>query len=218
MKKIILFSTLFVLPILALSGCGQTKIPVNKTASASSFNLNDGAYNLLSDASRLEWQAHRFVMPGYHKGTLKVSSGQINIKNQEVESGDFVFDMQSITDEDLSYNISMKTNLENHLKSADFFAAAKFSEAKLHINSGKKTSENKYFIKGDLTIKEITKPVEFTVEFTQKEQGRLIAQSEFEIDRTNWDIKYQSGKFFTDLGDQAIDDKIKIALNLVFVN
>lgn len=40
------------------------------------------------------------------------------------------------------------------------------------------------------------------------------ATAEFEIDRTEWDIKYGSGKFFQDLGDKMIYDNFIIKLNI----
>jgi polyisoprenoid-binding protein YceI len=48
---------------------------------------------------------------------------------------------------------------DNHLKSADFFDAAKFSEIKFISTSFKKISGNKYKLKGDFTMKGITKQI-----------------------------------------------------------
>jgi hypothetical protein len=46
----------------------------------------------------------------------------------------------------------------------------------------------------------------------------LLANSEFSIDRTKWDIKYDSGNFFQDLGDRAIKDDIYFNINIVTNN
>jgi hypothetical protein len=43
----------------------------------------------------------------------------------------------------------------------------------------------------------------------------VTATADFEIDRTEWDIRYGSGKFFKDIGDKAINDNFNVKLNLV---
>jgi len=48
---------------------------------------------------------------------------------------------------------------DNHLKSPDFFDAAKFPVATFKSKSWKKTGENTFDITGDLTIKDVTKEV-----------------------------------------------------------
>ncbi|MBW7936182.1 MAG: YceI family protein, partial [Flavobacteriales bacterium] len=37
----------------------------------------------------------------------------------------------------------------------------------------------------------------------------------FVIDRTEWDIRFNSGKFFKDLGDKMINDAIEFELTLI---
>jgi len=48
---------------------------------------------------------------------------------------------------------------DNHIKSPDFFDAAKFPTATFKSKSWKKTGENTFDVTGDLTIKDITKEV-----------------------------------------------------------
>lgn len=48
---------------------------------------------------------------------------------------------------------------DNHLKSPDFFDAAKFPSATFKSKSWKKTGENTFDVTGDLTIKDVTKEV-----------------------------------------------------------
>ena len=56
-----------------------------------------------------------------------------------------------------------KERLEGHLRSDDFFSVDKHNQAKLTINSSKKTSNISYELSGDLTIKDITHPIVFTL-------------------------------------------------------
>ena len=48
---------------------------------------------------------------------------------------------------------------DNHIKSPDFFDAAKFPTATFKSKSWKKTGENTFDVTGDLTIKDVTKEV-----------------------------------------------------------
>jgi len=80
------------------------------------------------------------------------------------------------------------------------------------LSSRKQRKKNdnsfKYIFSGDLTIKDSTNPLSFDA-MVKSENGYLSFSSEFEIDRTEWDIRFGSGKFFTDLGDRTIKDEIK---------
>jgi hypothetical protein len=42
-----------------------------------------------------------------------------------------------------------------------------------------------------------------------KASGKLV------IDRTKWDVRYKSGKFFDNLKDQAISDDIEFHITIV---
>ena len=54
---------------------------------------------------------------------------------------------------------------DQHLKSEDFFAVIQFPDIKFVSTGIKKTDDDEYKLSGDLTIKEVTKPVTFDVEF-----------------------------------------------------
>jgi len=60
---------------------------------------------------------------------------------------------------------------DNHIKSPDFFDAAKFPIATFKSKSWKKTGENTYAITGDLTIKEVTKEVVLVTELVGSGPG-----------------------------------------------
>jgi polyisoprenoid-binding protein YceI len=63
---------------------------------------------------------------------------------------------------------SINTNMpdrDNHLRSADFFDAANFPVIKFVSTSFKKLNDEEYILKGDITIKGITKQIEFKVSF-----------------------------------------------------
>lgn len=55
---------------------------------------------------------------------------------------------------------------DNHLRSEDFFHADRYPKIKFEATNIKKVENNLYHIKGDLTIKDITKPVTFITTYT----------------------------------------------------
>ncbi|RZJ85857.1 MAG: polyisoprenoid-binding protein, partial [Hymenobacter sp.] len=63
---------------------------------------------------------------------------------------------------------SVSTNQEQrdqHLKAEDFFDAAKYPKISFQSTSFTKKSGNEYALTGDLTVKDITKPVTLDVEY-----------------------------------------------------
>jgi len=45
--------------------------------------------------------------------------------------------------------------------------------------------------------------------------GAVNASGKLSIDRTRWDVRYQSGKFFDNLADEAISDTIEFEMKIV---
>ena len=180
---------------------------------AAAFSLISGiasanTYSFDAAESKITWVGKKVT--GQHNGTINLKSGELSL---DKNSGSFVIDMNSIACEDLKGEWNEK--LVGHLKSDDFFNVSKYSEAKFVLSSLKKLSGDKYKVTGDLTVKNITKPVTFdAVITTAKESASMRAN--FSIDRTKWDIKYNSGKFFDvkALGDKMIYDQIEIGLDL----
>ena len=45
--------------------------------------------------------------------------------------------------------------------------------------------------------------------------GIVRANGKIVIDRTQWGIRYRSGKFYVNLADQAVSDDFEIQMNIV---
>lgn len=139
-----------------------------------------------------------------HKGTVKLKSGFLTIVNRELKSGEFVIDMESIS------NREGIDKLENHLKSSDFFEVDKYPTSKFIITEV--TNENqKIKITGDLTIKDITKKVSFFGVILENEKAYLLKSDVFKINRAEFNIKYMSKSFFKNLKDRFIDDEVEMS-------
>ena len=80
--------------------------------------------------------------------------------------------------------------LLDHLKNEDFFSVDSFPEAILSNIQGELAS-----LKGDLTIKGVTLPIEFSTKL-EEQGGEIKVQGQMVIDRTKYGIRYKSKSFF----------------------
>ena len=149
-----------------------------------------------------------------HEGTVNILKGALNIDDGILVGGKFSIDMQSLATTDMSEEYNKK--LDGHLKNKDFFNVAEFPAALVLITSAKKIDGNDYYITADLTIKGITHSINFPAVVTLNGLN-FIATANIKIDRTKWDIKYNSGNFFENLGDKLILDEIVLDVFLLSV-
>jgi polyisoprenoid-binding protein YceI len=169
---------------------------------------HDSSYELDTTASTLGWEASR-VAAAPHVGTVAMTSGTLLLNKGNFVGGEFVIDMTQITEEKNSERFL------GHIKNDDFFSVEKFPTSHLSITSFTKLNETEYEVTGNLTIKDQTHPITFTAQM-QETEASLTSTAEFQIDRTKWNITYDSGSLFQQLGDKAIKDEITYRLNLVF--
>lgn len=161
-------------------------------------------FNIDTEASKVHWTAAKVT--GEHTGYLSISQGEVHVKDDKVVGAELKMDMTSIECTDLSGG--MKDKLVGHLKSDDFFSVEKHPHAAFKI-----TSIENNTVKGNLAIKGIEHEVSFPAEMSVN-GNVLSASGTATIDRTKYDIKYGSGKFFSDLGDRMIDDEFQIKFEL----
>lgn len=151
-----------------------------------------------------------------HFGAVKIKSGKIIVDNGLVSGGEFVVDMPTIVSQDLSG--SSKDRMEEHLKNEDFFDVNNFPESKfvitdINLTYPEQSAARDYNVVGDLAIKDITNSISFPAKIIIN-TDLVTAEAEFKIDRTKWNIRYGSGNWFSDLGDQAIDDFIGFRIKM----
>jgi len=175
---------------------------------------NTEQYQIDTEQSTVEWYSKKILVKTEHTGTVKIESGFIYFDPENLKiSGEITVDMNTITDLDLPEN--MRQTLEKHLKSADFFEVETYPTAKISLIGIEKTEEeNKYLIRGLLTIKETTNEISFPANIS-KEGDILKGEASLEFDRSLWNIRFGSGKFFENLGDKIIDDIIKLKIKII---
>ena len=167
---------------------------------------------LKTDESKVEWTGKKVT--GAHNGTVMMKSGVLTIKGANIVSGEFVMDMSTIKNEDIKSD-KYRGDLEKHLKSPDFFSVLKFPDATFVIKDSKKLEDGKLLVKGDISIKGITKPLEFEVD-SHKHGDSYHMSGVMLIDRTLFGIKYGSGSFFDNLGDKTIHNNFELKFDLMF--
>jgi polyisoprenoid-binding protein YceI len=175
------------------------------------LNLIASNYEVDRSESRIKWNGRKVA--GQHYGTIELKSGNLIVKEGIIHSGIFEMDMNSIVNEDLK-NEAINKKLVNHLKSDDFFSVDKYPVSTLVLTEVKPANAIEYLFKGDLTIKGITNPVTFKAIVTNS-NDKLTAKGTIEIDRTLYDIRYGSGKFFASLGDNMIYDTFSLDFSVV---
>ena len=167
-----------------------------------SFVSND---NVKVKNSSIEWKGEKVV--GSHEGTIALKSSELIFKNNTLKGGSFVIDMTTIACTDLTGEY--KGKLEGHLKSDDFFSVSSFPTSKLVITKASKSSKDSYKVSAKLTVKGITKNIDFVAQIKGNNLSTTIL-----VDRTLFNVKYGSGSFFENLGDNMIYDDFEIKVNL----
>lgn len=216
MKKILLFP-LF-LAALFFTACqnknsGQA-IETGDARDAATAAEGADTYTVNTGESLINWEGYK---PGKysHHGTVQISKGWVSVENGAIQSGNFIIDMSSLENHDLE-DPKDKAKLEGHLKSGDFFEVEKYPEGKFEITGVEPLTDNPgatHLIKGNLTLKGITKSVELPA-YVDIDNEKLTAETpEFIIDRTDWDVNFNSGILGT-VGDALIADDVKLKIEL----
>jgi len=148
-----------------------------------------------------------FKPTGSHNGTVKLVSGTMTIENGVIAAGEFVMDMNSITDADGS------TRLEGHLKNADFFDVEKYPTSKFVVTSSE-LEEGKVQVTGNLTLKDVTKSITISAIITEVEGAITFKSETFELNRADFNVKYGSKSFFANLKDKFINDNMEISFEV----
>ena len=162
--------------------------------------------------STVKWKGSKITKG--HEGFIQIQKGVLMIEHGTLVGGQISIDMTSI--ENTDQEGKWKENLEGHLKSDDFFNVEKFPLATITITKATKATEYNYKISADLTIKGITHSITFDAEVNINKVEFVVAAN-IKIDRTKWDIVYNSGNFFKDLGDKLILDEIEFDILLLSV-
>jgi len=209
MKK---YLSVFALLTIVLSSCAKKSDSKPIVKNIEMNTIKKGGYKVDSFESKLVWKG-RQLSSKEHDGTLDISSGSIEIDKSGRIFGDIKIDMKSISTSDLEGE--WKDKLDGHLKSPDFFNVKGFPTATVTFKGNQnKTTNGEINFEGDLTIKGITQITKFSAKINQI-GDKVISTASISFDRSEYDIRYGSGKFFDNLGDKLIYDEITAEVSIV---
>ena len=162
------------------------------------------------------------------KAHSKIGFAVTHLLISEVEGYFKDFDLKVVTDRedfvDAKIEFTAKTasiftdneKRDEHLKSDDFFNSEKFPEMKFVSKSFKKVGKNKYKLTGDLTIRDVTKPITLDVVYngTVKDPwGNTKAGFNVtgKLNRFDYGLKWNA---LTELGGAVVDKIVKLRINV----
>jgi polyisoprenoid-binding protein YceI len=166
--------------------------------------------------SEIKWVGKKVT--GEHWGYVPLDAGIMHVKDGRLVSGEFTANLNLLNVKDIE-DEEMNAKLEGHLKSPDFFSVAKYPQAyfkinKALVNAFASDGEPNYTLSGELTIKGKTHPITFPA-IVKIEDNKINAKANFVFDRAKYDIRFNSGSFFENLGDNLIYDEIPLSINIV---
>jgi polyisoprenoid-binding protein YceI len=144
------------------------------------------------------------------EGSFKGFDGTIVVSKDNLSDAviNFSTDVASVSTDNV--------NRDNHLKSDDFFNAEKFPKMTFVSKSMTSVGGNKYKLTGDLTMRDVTKTVDFDVTYGGKIQTNAGGyKSGFKarttIDRTNFGVNFTGT---LKAGGLMVGNDVEIIINL----
>ncbi|MDF2932277.1 MAG: YceI family protein [Chryseobacterium sp.] len=212
MKRRLFSLAIPVLFAAVLVSCQKEK-PVTSESSDVTTTKDGNKYVLDTLNSKVEWKGYKVFKSENtsHFGTITFESGDVTVKDGKLESGKFVADMNSLTSVDLKDDAEKLAKLNGHLKNRDFFETEKFPTASYEITKVTPSAEGDYntLLDGNLTIKGITKPIQFKANVSVNEGMVSIATEPKDIMREEFGVKFQSPA-----ENGVIKDEVTLQINV----
>jgi polyisoprenoid-binding protein YceI len=107
---------------------------------------------------------------------------------------------------------------DTHLRSDDFFATERFPEIRVVSKTIKPKGGNDYLVTADVTVRDITRPVDFDVEFlgfypAMDGARRAGFSATARINRKDWGLDWNVA---LEAGGWLVGDQIKLDVDLAF--
>jgi polyisoprenoid-binding protein YceI len=175
---------------------------------------SDGAATYTVTEGTVNWVGRKKALKGEHHGTLKVKGGTISVKEGRILGGKVEVDMNSLTVLDIT-DAAERGQLENHLKSPDFFWAGRYPTAEFSIGEVLPSNLPDFnnVIAGTLKMRDKTDVVNIPVKMKVTDSDLTVESATFIINRTKWGVNFGSGVINT-VKDKLIDDNVSLALTV----
>ncbi|MCB0699182.1 MAG: YceI family protein [Chitinophagales bacterium] len=211
------FSLTILAAVTLLASCADApEADIAATSDAQEVSSVTGAdYGVNLNSSTVEWIGTKPV--AQHHGFVQIKEGSLTVADGNITGGSYVIDLTSIKSDDQQDEYAKK--LDGHLMSGDFFDVEQFPTGTFEITSvteGVTQSDDlimkdaTHMITGNLTLKGVTKSITFPAKVNMSE-GKVVADANFNIDRTNWGLVYGNDE---SLGDKFIRPEINLDIHL----
>lgn len=212
-KVSLLYSILIIASL--FSACSGSKAKENETSAVATSEtpgrVAGEKYVIDKKESVIIYKGSMLLVSNSHSGYVYLSKGELMMDNGQLLGGTVEVDMNTIADIDHGSN----NDLVRHFKSPDFFDVEKFPYSAFAITGVVPAADEMINITGNLTIKGITHAVTFPAKIEVK-AGIVNANGKVIIDRTRWNVRYNSGKkFFYNLTGEVISDDIEFDIKIV---
>jgi polyisoprenoid-binding protein YceI len=137
-------------------------------------------------------------------------------------SGAILFDESDLTNSSVEVEIDASSvdtrepNRDAHLKSADFFEVEKYPTIAFKSTDIKKVDDETYEVTGDLTIRDVTRPVVLETTYNGRNTSPwgtqvLSVSAETNINRKDYGLTYNVA---LETGGFVVGDKVKISIEV----
>lgn len=182
----------------------EKKVITNNVAQA----VETGKWTVDQAHSNVKFTVKHLVVSEV-EGSFKLFEGAMENSKADLSDAkiNFTVDVNSINTDN--------EKRDGHLKSDDFFAADKFPQMKFTSTSMKAVGDNKYKLAGNLTIRDITKPVEFDVTYGGSVAAmgttKLGFKAQTTINRFDYNLKWDKA---TESGGLVVSKEVNILVNV----
>ncbi len=172
--------------------------------------LTPGTWNVDAAHSSVGFVA-RHLMVTKVRGRFASFNGAVTVSEDPLQSKvEATVDMASVTTGD--------AGRDGHLQNADFFEAEKYPTMKF-VSTDIVANGSDYVLKGDLTIKAVTKPVAFELEFDGVavdpwNNTKAGFSAETEINRKDFGLDFNVA---LEAGGVLVGEKVKVQLDVQLV-
>jgi len=177
---------------------------------ASDLGIPAGKWTVDQAHSSVEFIV-RHLMVSKVRGSFKTFTAEVVIAdNIEDSSVTATIEAESITTRD--------DNRDAHLRSADFFEVEKYPQITFKSTSLTRKGDDWAMI-GDLTIKDVTHPIELTLEFNGTQQdtyGNLRAgvSASGQLSREQWGLSWNAA---LETGGVMVGDKVTLEIEVEMI-
>jgi polyisoprenoid-binding protein YceI len=168
------------------------------------------------------------IEPAHSSAHFKVRHLMISNVRGEFKkiAGTVVFDPQNPAASSVSVEIDLNSistrepDRDAHLKSADFFDAAKYPVLRFQSKKVEREGKDKYKVTGDLTIRDVSREVVLKVEGPTEEMKdpwgnfRRGAEATTKINRKDFGLNYNQ---VLETGGVLVGDEVEISLEVELV-